>query len=387
MTMNGIDISSWQTGINLEAVPCDFVIIKATQGVGYVNPDCDRAYQQAKKAGKCLGVYHYAGGNDPIAEAEYFIENIKGYIGEAVLALDWENGQNSRYGVDDFTWCKMFLDYVASKTGVKPMLYFSQSIMSRFNGIGDYGLWVAQYANMDITGYQEAPWNEGAYTCAIRQYASTGRLNGYDGNLDLDKFYGDKEAWMKYATGSKASNKTTSTTNTAKTENKPSSTQTSGRTYTVQSGDTLSGIASKFGTTYQHLAEINGISNPNIIHVGQVIKIDGTASTTATQPVTNRTYTVKAGDTLSGIASMYGTTYQHLAEINGISNPNVIHVGQVLKIDGTANASASVYYTVQSGDTLSSIASKYGTTYQHLAQINGISNPNLIYAGQKIKVK
>lgn len=387
MTMNGIDISSWQTGINLEAVPCDFVIVKATQGVGYVNPDCDRAYQQAKKAGKCLGVYHYAGGNDPIAEAEYFIKNIKGYIGEAVLALDWEKGENSRYGVDDFTWCKMFLDYVASKTGVKPMLYFSRSIMSKFNGIGDYGLWVAQYANMDITGYQETPWNEGTYTCAIRQYASTGRLNGYDGNLDLDKFYGDKEAWMKYATGTKASNKTPSTTNTTKTENKPSSTQTSGRTYTVQSGDTLSGIASKFGTTYQHLAEINGISNPNIIHVGQVIKIDGTASTTATQPVTNRTYTVKAGDTLSGIASMYGTTYQHLAEINGISNPNVIHVGQVLKIDGTANASASVYYTVQSGDTLSSIASKYGTTYQHLAQINGISNPNLIYAGQKIKVK
>ena len=84
---------------------------------------------------------------------------------------------------------------------------------------------------------------------------------------------------------------------------------------------------------------------------------------------------------------MYGTTYQHLAEINGIANPNIIHVGQVIKIDGTASASNPVYYTVKSGDTLSGIASKYGTTYQHLAQINGIAKPNLIYAGQKIRVK
>lgn len=328
MTMNGIDISSWQTGINLEVVPCDFVIIKATQGIGYVNPDCDRAYQQAKKAGKCLGVYHYAGGNDPITEAEYFIKNIKDYIGEAVLVLDWEAGQNSRYGVDDFTWCKMFLDYVTSKTGVKPMLYVSQSIMGKFNGIGDYGMWIAQYANMDTTGYQETPWNEGAYTCAIRQYSSSGRLNGYNGNLDLDKFYGDKEAWNKYATGGKASNKPSSTTNATKTENK--------------------------STTSQN---------------------------------TVRTYTVKAGDTLSGIASMYGTTYQHLAQINGISNPNIIHVGQVIKIDGTTSTSVAVYYTVQRGDTLSGIATKYGTTYQKLAQMNGISNPNLIYAGQKLRVK
>ena len=58
--LNGIDISSWQTGIDLSVVPCDFVVIKATGGIGYVNPDCDRAYQQAKAQGKKLGFYHYA---------------------------------------------------------------------------------------------------------------------------------------------------------------------------------------------------------------------------------------------------------------------------------------------------------------------------------------
>ena len=324
MTMNGIDISSWQSGINLDVVPCDFVICKATQGVGYVNPDCDRAYQQAKKAGKCLGVYHYASGNDAVAEAEYFLKNIQGYIGEAILVLDWEAAQNANFGKCDFTWCKTWLDYVAAKTGVKPMLYISQSLMGKFNGIGDYGLWIAQYANYTPTGYQETPWNEGAYTCAIRQYSSTGRLSGYGGNLDLNKFYGDREAWKKYAAGSK---KSAGTTETPHTENKPSEPQNSVRTYTVKAGDTLSGIASMYGTTYQHLAEINGIANPNLIHVGQVIKIDGTAS--ASNPVY---YTVKSGDTLSGIASKYGTTYQHLAQINGIANPNLIYPGQKIRI-------------------------------------------------------
>lgn len=327
MTMNGIDISSWQSGINLDIVPCDFVICKATQGVGYVNPDCDRAYQQAKKAGKCLGVYHYASGNDAVAEAEFFLKNIQGYIGEAILVLDWESAQNANFGKCDFTWCKTWLDYVTVKTGVKPMLYISASLMSKFNGIGDYGLWIAQYPNYVPTGYQETPWNEGAYACAIRQYSSTGRLSGYNGNLDLNKFYGDKAAWMKYAKGS---NKGTGTTETPKTENKPSAPQTSVRTYTVKAGDTLSGIASMYGTTYQHLAEINGIANPNLIYPGQVLKVTGTAS--APQASTSVVYTVKSGDTLSGIAAKYGTTYQHLASINGIANPNLIYPGQKIRI-------------------------------------------------------
>ena len=71
--------------------------------------------------------------------------------------------------------------------------------MGRFAGIGNYGLWIAQYADMNPTGYQAEPWNEGAYDCAMRQYSSCGRLNGYNGNLDLNKFYGDRAAWNKYA--------------------------------------------------------------------------------------------------------------------------------------------------------------------------------------------
>ena len=188
MALNGIDISSWQNGINLAVVPCDFVVIKATEGINYVNPDYMRAYEQAKAAGKCLGIYHYANGGNIQAEADYFLGNVGNRLGEAMLVLDWEAGNNASFGNCDYAWCKSWLDYVYSKTGVHPILYCSQSISYKFDNIGNYGLWIAQYADNDPTGYQDAPWNEGKYACAIRQYASCGRLSGYDGNLDLDKF-------------------------------------------------------------------------------------------------------------------------------------------------------------------------------------------------------
>jgi N-acetylmuramoyl-L-alanine amidase len=100
---------------------------------------------------------------------------------------------------------------------------------------------------------------------------------------------------------------------------------------------------------------------------------------------------VKAGDTLSAIAAKFGTTYQELAKINGIADPNKIYPGQVLKLKGKATTASTakkdVIYTVKSGDTLSEIARKYGTTISELAKINGIANPNKIYTGQKIKIR
>lgn len=271
MTMNGIDVSNWQAGINLEAVPADFVIMKATQGRNYVSPDCDRQYQQAKRAGRQLGVYHYVDGSGATAEADYFVDNIKGYVGDAVLAIDWEQEQNNAWG--NYGYLKELVRRVIARTGVKPLLYSMQSIYSDIAAVAkelDCGLWIAQYADMNQTGYQAHPWNEGSYACAIRQYSSAGNLNGYDGNLDLNIAYMDKDAWLRYA---KARGKTQSAQASKPAASKPSA-STGSRTYTVQAGDTLSGIAAKYGTTYQHLAQINGISDPNVIYAGQVIKID-----------------------------------------------------------------------------------------------------------------
>ena len=299
MALNGIDISSYQSGINLAIVPCDFVIIKATEGASYVNPDFVRAYQQAKTLGKCLGLYHYAQGGNVEAEANHFLNTIGNRVGEAALCLDWERNDNPRFGENDVAWVKAWCDYVRAKTSVAPLVYIQQSIMRYFSQIGDYGLWIAQYADNNPTGYQANPWNEGAYTCAIRQYSSHGRLNGWNGNLDLNKFYGDRVAWNKYAGRGNGDyifqasiDALASETIAGKYGNGEARRQALGarydevqnrvneilgesgaQYYVVQSGDTLSGIAAQYGTTYQRIAELNGIENPNLIYPGQRLRV------------------------------------------------------------------------------------------------------------------
>lgn len=193
--MNGIDISNWQNGINLDAVPYDFIIAKATQGKTYVSPDCARQVEQARARGKLFGVYHYIDGSGAIGEADFFIDNIKNWVGEGMLCLDWESNQNSAWGNEDYL--RQVAQRVIDRTGIPPVIYVQQSRMAQVKPIADAlncALWIAQYANMNATGYQDAPWNEGAYSCAIRQYSSCGRLSGYSGNLDLNKAYMDAAA-------------------------------------------------------------------------------------------------------------------------------------------------------------------------------------------------
>ncbi|MFT8902204.1 LysM peptidoglycan-binding domain-containing protein, partial [Liquorilactobacillus nagelii] len=172
-------------------------------------------------------------------------------------------------------------------------------------------------------------------------------------------------------------------------------------TYTVKSGDTLSSIATGHSTTVSNLVSLNSISNPNVIYVGQVLKLSNATSSSSTSTSTSTstgTYTVKSGDTLSSIATGHSTTVSSLVSLNSISNPNVIYVGQVLKLSanstGTSSnttssssaTTASGTYTVKSGDSLSSIASRHGTTVSSLASLNNISNTNLIYVGQVLKL-
>lgn len=174
-------------------------------------------------------------------------------------------------------------------------------------------------------------------------------------------------------------------------------------TYTVQSGDTLSEIARDYGTTVDSLASANNISDANFIVTGQTLTIPGTngdGDSGGSEDTSSSSYTVQSGDTLSVISSDYGTTVNALASANNLSNPDLIYVGQVIEIPGTDGddsgggngdsgsdeTTGGTTYTVQSGDTLSVIASDYGTTVDALASENSISNPNLIFVGQVLEI-
>ena len=188
-----------------------------------------------------------------------------------------------------------------------------------------------------------------------------------------------------------------------RTEN---NTTTNSNTYTVKSGDTLSGIAGKFNTTYTQLAQLNHISNPNVIHVGQVLTLHQTTAQNTTnhqesqqnKQVTtsaNGTYTVKSGDTLSQIAARFNTTTSALASTNHISNPNLIEVGQQLRINNSASAQKNTSchsntnngnYVVQSGDSLSKIAAYHGLNWRSIAAKNNIQSPYTIFVGQRLSL-
>lgn len=323
--LRGIDISQWQNvGISDQAA--DFVIIKATEGDGYTDPRCDAHYQDAKSKGKLLGVYHFARpdlGNSGRAEAEWFVHEIQGYIGEAILVLDWEVQQ---WRVD---WAKEFLDRVKELTGVKPLIYMSASPVNAYDwssvANADYGLWIAGYPakynvpNPPEPAEGEMPFGTGAWGFwAIWQYTSSA------GTLDRDVANMDRDAWMAYAS------KNGETPHPAPSPAPAPAPAPSYQTYTVVPGDTLSGIAARFGTSYQKIAADNGIANPNYIVPGQVLKIysgNGGGNTGG-----ETTYTVQPGDTLSGIAAQFGTSWQRLAEINNIANPDLIYPNQVLVI-------------------------------------------------------
>ena len=210
-TLNGVDIASYQATIDASRLATtDFIIVKFTQGTGYLNPYADRQYNTAKAAGKLMGAYHYAEGKDPEDEAQHFVSSLGNRVGECVLALDWEGNQNRLFGTGkDVAWCKAFLDSVYDLTGVRPLIYMSKSVCRKYNWssvAANYPLWCAQYKSNSITDYQSSPWTDsngfGAWERdTIRQYSSHGRIAGYDANIDLDLAYMTADQWRAMAGG------------------------------------------------------------------------------------------------------------------------------------------------------------------------------------------
>jgi LysM repeat protein len=167
--------------------------------------------------------------------------------------------------------------------------------------------------------------------------------------------------------------------------------------YTVQPGDTLYSIARRFNTTPEALAQLNNLVNPDILVVGQILAIPGAGGVTQPSGTQGGTvYTVQVGDTMFSIAQRFHTTVEAIAQANDIYNPWFIYVGQRLVIpvaggEGTPQSAVppsagQKTYTVQPGDTLYSIALRFDTTVQALIALNNLSSLGLIYPGQILQL-
>jgi LysM repeat protein len=167
-------------------------------------------------------------------------------------------------------------------------------------------------------------------------------------------------------------------------------------------GDTLTGIAARYGVTVEAIMQANALTNPNLIRLGQRLWIPlAEAPVTPTPTVvptlgTTFEYIVQQGDSLTIIATRFGTTWQVLAQINGLNLSSLLYPGQKLLVPGTITptpvptATPSgpevVWYVVQPGDTLATIAAHYGITWQELAAANALNASSVIYPGQQLRI-
>lgn len=323
--MNGVDYSSWQSATAPCDVSADFGIVKVNQG-SYRNPYWRTQAKCIADKGEGLGLYDYASGMDATAEADAFVDLVADYVGKAVLVLDWEPYQNGAWG--DSGWIRTWVNRVHARTNVWPMVYVSRAYVRAIPSDvrANCALWVAQYANDAATGYQSSPWNAGASGEAMLQYSSHGWLNGYDGFLDLNLFMGERWQWDAYANPAKAARykaaaEAGTATVPAPAPERDESPRCDASCVVVKPGDTVSG----YWSDWWNVTVPSG--NPSLIYPGQTIchRNVGAAST----PV--RSYTVRAGDTLGGIAARYGVA---VSDISGYrsGDPNLIYPGEVVRI-------------------------------------------------------
>ena len=320
--IKGIDISYAQTNIDfakIKATGVKFVIIRAGYGK-YANQKdsmLESHYAGAKAVGLAVGCYWYSyasNADDAKLEAKACLEVIKGKQFDYPIYFDIEEGKQATLGKAAISGITKAFCEVVEGAGCYVGIYSYASFLKNFMNeelLKRYDVWVAH------TGVNSPNYN---LPYGIWQYSHTGRIDGYNGNLDCNFSYKDYPTAIKN-NGLNGYTATAVPIETVEPVPAPVSTDS----YTVVSGDTLSGIANRYGCTVLDLTLLNGITNPNLIYSGQAIKLP----TKCSKPP-ERTHIVAKGDTLWDIAKRYNTTVSKLVAINNIANPNLIKVGQVI---------------------------------------------------------
>ena len=338
-------------------------------------------------------IWYQVGGNAALGEQvlNTFLPQVQTPKG-SIVALDYESGASADKQAN--TNAILHGMRMIKAAGYTPMYYsykpytianvYADQIIREFPN----SLWMAAYPNYAVTptpNYNVFPSMDGV---AIYQFTSTYIAGGLDGNVDLTGITDNG-----YTKHDNPKTNTPAIAQGQQADNTPKSDIANGNQvkvkFSANAWATGQGIPSWVkGRTYS-VAQVSGsrvlLSGINSWINKSDVEIISVSSAPIQAPATN-TYTVRSGDTLSSIAAKFGTSYQALASLNGIANPNLIYVGQVLRVNGSAST-GSVYYTVRAGDNLSAIAARYGTSYQSIANLNGLANPNLIYAGQTLKIK
>ncbi|MFZ5904244.1 MAG: GH25 family lysozyme [Chloroflexota bacterium] len=329
-TVPGIDVSYWDAGIDwpkVRATGQRFVFVKATEGTTFVDSTFDDNWTGAKNAGLLRGAYCFFRPNvDAAKQADLFIKTVKAMkdSGELPHVLDLESHDNQSKS-KIISQAKIWLDAVEAAFGRKPIIYSGQYFLQdHFSETGggpptwakDYPLWLAQYPYQYTPG-QQPFLPRGWFKWAFWQYTDKGVVNGINAAVDMNVFNGTLEELYKFAGATLPEGKS--------------------KTHTVASGDSFETIANKYGVTVRELVT----ANPQLLKTGDKLTVPvavaipqegGTGSGSAGGVSSTKTYTVKSGDTLSFIAIKFGTTVAAIASANNITNINNIKVGQVLII-------------------------------------------------------
>lgn len=323
MSVKGLDVSKFQGEVDWEQVKAagyKFAMLRAGYGFNTVDEQFKRNASECNRIGLPIGAYWFCYATSPssaVQEADGCLSTISGYRLEYPVCYDIEQATVDYASGQGITitpslarqLVQNFCDRVEAK-GYYAMFYSNKSFLEQYLGndlAKRYALWYARYADtFDGTD------------CSMWQYTSQESVPGIIGNADLDLSYVDFPSVIRSA----GLNHLSGTSPTPSPSPSPSEDYI---TYVIQPGDTLSGIAARFGTTVSELTRINKISDPDRIYAGNTLKVPENGAS-------YKTYTIRSGDTLSEIAARFGTTINALAKLNGISDPDRIYAGETLRI-------------------------------------------------------